>query len=145
MTQTPILLPDVLSALSRPPIIHFSLPIYYDQSKSTTVLVNMNRYTKWHYHQRAQAKLHYHSLVHEAVPPPTETLTSFLTIFYIYYRNAASDPGNIAEVMEKFALDALKLSGHITDDNAKLHSASLWLVPCQDKANPRCEVSLIKL
>jgi hypothetical protein len=127
-------------------MITLELPIYWTEFRKTkkdrTVLVGMNFYRNAHYFTQNKLKKHFHELVaQQLVGDKIEG--RFQLKLSLYYKSPICDGANIAALIEKFTLDALQEHKVIVNDNVKFHKSSSWEVVCQDKANPRCIVSVI--
>lgn len=117
-----------------------TLPIYWSQSGSKTVLVSMNAYRNWHFHTSNKFKRDFHELVGNQLDGLTPIQGQFRLTLSIYYKNLNCDGANIAALVEKVVLDALQEHNIIVNDNVNYHLGSTWSIAGQDKTNPRCEI-----
>lgn len=129
-------------------MISFELPIYWTQTYKTkpdkTVLVGMNFYRNAHHFAQNKMKKDFHELVCRQLK--NDCVDDQYTLHIkLYYKNVTCDGSNIAALIEKFSLDALQEHKAVTNDNVKFHMGTTWEVIGQDKDNPRCEVTVIKL
>ena len=115
-----------------------TLPIYWSQSGSKTVLVSMNAYRNWHFHTSNKFKRDFHELVGNQLDGLTPIQGQFRLSISIYYKNPNCDGANIAALIEKVVLDALQEHNIIINDNVNYHLGSTWSIAGQDKTNPRC-------
>lgn len=123
--------------------IKITLPIYWNQSKKSTVLVGMNWFRNAHYGSQAKWKKEFHALVFSQIlelPPIEKPLELYRTHISLWYKNPICDAGNIASLIEKATLDALQCAGVTSSDSVKFHLHGSWSVAGQDKENPRCEI-----
>lgn len=119
-----------------------TLPIYWNQSSSKTVLVSMNAYRNWHYHTSNKFKRDFHELVGNQLDRIAPISGQFFLNLSIYYKNPNCDGSNIASLMEKVVLDALQEHSIIVNDNVNYHLGTTWTIAAQDKINPRCEITI---
>ena len=120
------------------------LPIYYNIDYDKEILVGMNWYRNAHYRVSNEVKHYYHELI-VAELPRAKTLMGTVHINYsIYVKNSKTDGPNVRSVIEKFFLDALKIAGHIKDDNVTVvvSDTSAYYI---DKDNPRAEIEIVQL
>jgi hypothetical protein len=105
----------------------------------------MNFYRNAHYHiknkLKASIEQHFKDSFTETIDKP---LQKFKVHYKIYYKNPSCDPSNIVALVEKFFLDFAQDPevNLIPEDNVLHHMSSSWEVVAQDKANPRCEVTI---
>jgi len=88
-------------------------------------------------------KREFTELVLNQVERSDTPLNKFSMHYELYYKSAVCDPSNVIAMIEKVSLDALKVAGHIVDDNVKHHVSSSYEVIKQDKENPCVNVVLI--
>ena len=119
-----------------------TLPIYWSQSSSKTVLVSLNQYRNWHFHTSNKFKRDFHELVGNQLGELSPITGQFTLSICVYYKNSNCDGSNIASLIEKITLDALQEHSIIPNDNVKYHLGSTWSIAGQDKVNPRCEISI---
>lgn len=119
-----------------------TLPIYWSQSGSKTVLVSMNAYRNWHFHTSNKFKRDFHELVGNQLDGLTPIQGQFRLSISIYYKNPNCDGANIAALIEKVVLDALQEYNIIVNDNVNYHLGSTWSIVGQDKTNPRCIITI---
>lgn len=118
-----------------------TLPIYWAQSGSKTVLVSMNAYRNWHFHTSNKFKREFHELVGKQLDGIVPIQGQFYLDISIYYKNPNCDGANIAALIEKVVLDALQEHSIIVNDNVNYHLGSTWSIAGQDKTNPRAEIT----
>lgn len=123
-----------------------SLPIYYTKHYKTkpdkTILVNLNWYRNSYRFEQNEVKKYYHSLISTKIlPSPIDT--SYKLYIKVFYKNPSSDGHNIANMFEKFVLDALQELNIVKQDNVKYHLGTIWEVAGQDINNPRVEIEVI--
>lgn len=122
-------------------MIKVVLPIYWDKTKSSTVLVSMNAYRNWHYHTSNKFKKDFHELVRNQLG--TDRISGPYELYLeLYYKNSNCDGSNIIALMEKVVLDAFQEHGIIESDTVKHHLGSSWKIIQQDKENPRCVIQI---
>ena len=119
-----------------------TLPIYWSQSGSKTVLVSMNAYRNWHFHTSNKFKQEFHELVGKQLDGIVPIQGQFYLDISIYYKNPNCDGANIAALIEKVVLDALQEHSIIVNDNVNYHLGSTWSIAGQDKTNPRAIITL---
>lgn len=119
--------------------ITITLPLYWQQSNSKTVLVGMSWYRNAHHFTQNKWKQEFQELVSEQVSN-VKIASPYATKLNIYYKNPSCDSSNVAALMEKVVLDALQKLDITVNDNVQHHVTSTWSVAGQDKLNPRCEI-----
>ena len=123
-----------------------SLPIYYTKHYKTkpdkTILVNLNWYRNSYRFEQNEVKKYYHSLISTRVLP-NPINTSYKLHIKVFYKNPSSDGHNIANMFEKFVLDAFQELNIVKQDNVKDHLGTIWEVAGQDINNPRVEIEII--
>lgn len=122
-----------------------SLPIYYTKEYKTkpskTWLVNLNWYRNAYYHEQNEVKQYYNTLIANLdLPNPIEG--EYTLDIKVFYKNAASDGHNIANMFEKFVLDALQELSIVKQDNVKYHLGTIWSIGGCDTQNPRVEIEI---
>lgn len=122
-----------------------TLPIYWTQSSSKTVLVSLNQFRNWHYHTSNKFKQEFHELVGNQLEGISPITGQFRLDLSLYYKNPTCDPSNICALIEKTVLDALQEYQIIVNDNVKYHLGSTYSVIGQDKTNPRCEIVILPI
>ena len=122
-------------------MIKLELPIYYSYGDKT-VLVNLNWSRNAHYHILNKAKKHYHKLVADRLKEFEPIAGQYRVSYVYYYKNKASDGGNVAAQIEKYILDALQEMGLVENDNVTFHIGSRWDIGGLDKENPRMEITI---
>jgi hypothetical protein len=117
----------------------FELPVYYQISNSSTVLVDLNWYKNAHYGLVNKVKRFYHTLVSDLITKHTPRFKGKVHIKYQIYLHINNDGGNVRSVIEKFLLDSLRDNGIIPNDNIKfiISDNAEYFV---DDSNPRCMV-----
>jgi hypothetical protein len=110
--------------------------------KFHTYWISMNNYHNWHFQVRNNIKKLFTDQV------DTSTLTKAIPpiqlIYSFYYPNLSHrDIGNSLAVVDKFTADALVLAGIIPDDNYTIVQSIVGEFGGIDKANPRCEVTIV--
>jgi len=122
-------------------MIKLTLPVYFNTG-SKTVLVGMNWSRNAHYHILNKVKKSYHEMVATRLSE-FEKIDSKFTIKYTYfYKNSASDGGNVIAQIEKYLLDGMVSIGLVENDNVKYHIGSSWKVGEKDTAFPRVEIEI---
>ena len=121
---------------------NFTLPIYWQQTKSKRVLVGLNWYRNAHYFILNKAKKYFHNLVEEACAGQQPFDGKVRVEYKIYLKNKLSDGGNVRSVIEKFALDGLVSAWMIKQDRAVIVSEDGSEYGF-DKENPRAEITII--
>ena len=125
--------------------LSLTLPIYWAQSKSKTVLLSMNWLRTAHYHTQAKFKREYHELILNQLPTIDVPFEYYSMTYNLYYRNAQCDPSNVVPLIEKTVLDAFQAGGIVSNDNVRHHLSTSYQVVGQDKLNPRCEITINQL
>jgi hypothetical protein len=102
----------------------------------------MNNFMQWHFQVRNNIKKSFTDQV------DTSTLTKAIPpiqlIYSFYYPNLSHrDIGNSLAVVDKFTADALVSAGIIPDDNYTIVQSIVGEFGGIDKANPRCEVTIV--
>jgi len=126
------------------PLVKITLPIYFTK-KGKQVLLGMNVYRNMHYRAKNALKQRYHAMVFEQLSGEEKLFDGkYRCVFTLYYKNSRCDLSNVCSIIDKFALDALVLSGVVKDDNVKKYIRSTYTVGAQDKENPRVEILVYK-
>ena len=124
-----------------------TLPIYYVFKRKTkpskTVLVGMNNYRNWHFHDSNDIKAHYHQVVKDAVKG--KKFNKIRVKYDIYIKRNGTDGHNIRSIIEKFFLDGLVSAGAIEDDCTPQYVVSDSTEYFMDKENPRAEISIYEI
>ena len=106
-------------------------------------MVGTNWYRNAHYHIKNKVKQHYHQLVSDQQSQLSPITSTYALDIKVYYKNTNCDGQNIANMAEKFCLDAFQELGIVQQDNVKFHLGTTWSISGQDKLNPRTEITLL--
>ena len=127
--------------------LKLELPIYYTidykTKPSKTFLCGINWFRNAYYHEQNKIKTHFEDLISDQVKSlPIKTLSQFTVEYTLYYKNSSCDPSNIIALIEKFVLDGLQKTNHLTQDSVKYHLGSSFTIGGQDKENPRVDITV---
>ena len=148
-------------------VINFCLPIYYiverkrtkivttkskktgkvttREVKDTVHLVGQNWFRNVHHHLKNVVKRKYHDMVAMEVKSQAAIEGKYKTRYTYFYKNKGSDASNVIPQIEKFALDGLKECGMVVDDNVLFNISSDGWDVCEDKLNPRIEITITEV
>lgn len=103
--------------------------------------MGLNWYRNAHFMVLNKAKKFIHSVVEDTIDGDPILEGEIHAHYKVYIKRRGTDGGNIRSVAEKFALDAIKAAGYISDDTADIiiSDSSEYFF---DKEYPRVEVTL---
>lgn len=131
-------------------LVSINLPVYFIQrfkkKEDKVHFVGMNWYKNAHFAVQNLVKKHYHDLVADLIGnmAPDEPMLSYKVTYTYYYKNKATDLGNVCSLTSKFVNDAFQELGFVVDDNVQYLQEETFRVGGLDTANPRVEVKLEK-
>jgi Holliday junction resolvase RusA-like endonuclease len=110
--------------------------------KDKRVILNLNNYRNWAFHQSSDVKLHYCEMMRpqlEGLIVPTPCHLSFKL-----YKGSKrqGDRANVLCIQEKFVCDALTHFGCWEDDNDDIIISTTYSSGPVDKENPRVELTI---
>jgi hypothetical protein len=114
-----------------------SLPIYYTKKYKTkedkTFLVNLNWYRNAYRYEQNEVKKYYHNLIYNSIYSLDKVTDKYTLEIKVFYKNTSCDGHNIANMFEKFVLDAFQELNIVKQDNVKHHLGTIWSIGGQDK------------
>jgi hypothetical protein len=122
--------------------------VYYTQSYKTkkpkTFLVSMNELRSAHYFMQNNIKRWFtdYFMGLFLAAPPVPIVGPYEVAYVYYYKNEASDLGNVCSLTDKFFCDAIQLAGIVPEDNVNFCKKITFLVGEKDVLHPRVEVHL---
>jgi len=128
--------------------IHVVSGVYYTQNfkhkKPRTFLVSMNELRNAHYHMQNNIKRWFTDYFTGIfLANPVVPIVGPYEIAYVYYyKNSASDLGNVCSLTDKYFCDAIQEVGVVVEDNVSYCKKITFLVGSQDKDKPRIEIFL---
>ena len=121
--------------------IFISMPIYWQKTKKSKVLVSMNAYRNWHYTTSNKFKTEFGKIVKDQLNGALPITSSYTAEIKLYYQRTSCDGSNVVPLVEKVVLDALVTAGFLEGDSVKHHLGTSWTVT-KDVKNPRCEITI---
>lgn len=118
----------------------FILPIYFQQTKSKTVLAGMNAYRNWHHHTQNKFKTTFSDLLIPQLAAYKPYNGQYAVEYTLYYKNPTCDLTNICSLSSKVFNDVLQAQGLVQNDNVKWLVKETFKVGQQDRINPRVEI-----
>lgn len=117
--------------------------------KDKNFILNLNTYRNTHHMILNESKHKFHAVIKKLINQAFAHIRRMkkVRLVYTYYHgsNRRVDIANVCSIIDKFTCDALSSENVWRDDDYKTVTEVIYKWGGVDKANPRCELDIIRL